>query len=121
MYTLPTPQPTSTQHRLTGNNMLAPKDNVGAPRQREAYETNLYIILEHLRTTLARSANARRVRPNLYIILERLGGRPCLELAFGRHVRPGQIRGGTLPCLSQRGEGFLLEFDFALVLSIRGW
>ena len=42
------------------------------------------------------------------------------ELAFGRHIRPGQIRGGTLPCLSQRGEGFLPEFEFALVLSIRG-
>ena len=106
MCTLPTPQ---------GDN------NVGAERQREACETNLYIILEHLRTTLARSANARRVRPNLYIILERLGGRSCLELAFGRHIRPGQIRGGTLPCLSQRGEGFLPELDFALVLSIRGW
>ena len=43
------------------------------------------------------------------------------ELAFGRHIRPGQIRGGTLPCLSQRGEGFLPEFDFALVLSYSSW
>ena len=27
-------------------------------------------------------------------------------------MRVGQIRGGTLPRLSQTGEGFLLEFDF---------
>ena len=28
-------------------------------------------------------------------------------------MRVGQIRGGTLPRLSQTGEGFLLELDFA--------
>ena len=39
------PQPTSSQHRLTGNKILTPKDNLGTERQRDACETNFYIIL----------------------------------------------------------------------------
>ena len=31
----------------------------------------------------------------------------------------GQTRGGTLPTLYQRGEGFLLEFDFATSSALR--
>ena len=32
----------------------------------------------------------------------------------------GQIRGRTLPCLLQSGEGFFLEIDFAHKLRIQG-
>ena len=35
-------------------------------------------------------------------------------------MQTGQIRGSTLPCLLQSGEGFFLESDFAYKLRIGG-
>ena len=39
---------------------------------------------------------------------------------LGAKMQTGQIRGSTLPCLLQSGEGFFLEFDFAYKLRIGG-
>ena len=44
---------------------------------------------------------------------QRLAQSQDLDETEGRQMRAGQIRGGTLPRLSQTGEGFLLELDFA--------
>ena len=44
---------------------------------------------------------------------QRLAQPQDLDETEGRQMRTGQIQGGTLPRLSQTGEGFLLELDFA--------
>ena len=44
--------------------------------------------------------------------LDRLPSQLDLVKGGWCQMRVGQIRGGTLPRLSQTGEGFLLEFDF---------
>ena len=102
---------------MTGAILVAHEEhNVGgAPGASRVVAELLATMISIVATILALSSEIKLKETTL----DRLPSQLDLLKGGWCQVRVGQIRGGILPCLSQTGEGFLLEFDFVEKFRVR--
>ena len=111
------PSQHSSQRRLTGAILVVHEEHKvgGAPGASRVVAELLATMISIVATILALSSEIKLKETTL----DRLPSQLDLVKGGWCQMRVGQIRGGILPCLSQTGEGFLLEFDFVEKLRVR--
>ena len=104
------PSQHSSQRRLTGAILVAHEEHKvgGAPGASRVVAELLATMISIVAAILALSSEIKLKETTL----DRLPSQLDLVKGGWCQMRVGQTRGGILPCLSQTGDGFLLEFDF---------